>query len=144
MKSIHRAKPSSSRSGTAATELAITFPLLMLFLLGCVDFARIGFHGIVLANAVGTAAHYAASHRVTERNESRWNADVEAIIQAELESIPQFDENDLSIDVDVIEEANGDVRVSVWAHYPFQTVVDWPTIPNVVDVSRTFEFRQFQ
>ena len=51
----------SSEEGSALVELALSVPLLLVMLLGAVEFARVAYASIEVANAAHSAAMYAAS-----------------------------------------------------------------------------------
>ena len=51
----------SSEEGSALVELALSVPLLLIMLLGAVEFARVAYASIEVANAAHSAAMYAAS-----------------------------------------------------------------------------------
>lgn len=132
------------RKGTAATELAITLPLLMTLLLGCIDFGRVGFHAIALTNAVGVGSQYAATNRVTAQTRSVWEAKIKSLIAEELAGDDDFDINQLTVTCSVTTQANDDVRFEVQAQYPFNTLVDWPGITSSLVMTRRFEVIQYQ
>lgn len=132
------------RSGTAATEFALALPLLMTLLLGCVDFGRVGYHAIALANAAGAGAHYGATHRVTDYTRSDWEQNIRDVVTEDFGAVPNFNEDFLSVTVETMDEGDGVVRVKVNAQYPFVTIVNWPGLPHTVDLSQTVEFRQFR
>ena len=48
------------RSGAAAVELAVSLPLLLLLLLGCIDVGRFALRYICLSNAASEAATFAS------------------------------------------------------------------------------------
>lgn len=57
-----RAATRPARRGQALVELAILMPLLLLLLLGAIDFGRIFFGWVAVNNASRIAANYAATH----------------------------------------------------------------------------------
>ena len=48
------------RAGAAVHEFALTAPLLMLIMVGAIDFGRSFYHSVTISNAAGTAAFYGA------------------------------------------------------------------------------------
>lgn len=133
-----------TRPGTAATEFALALPLLMTLLLGCVDFGRVGYHAIALANATGAGARYGATHRVTDYTRSDWEQDIRNAVTEDFGAVPNFNDKLLSVTVETMDEGDGDVRVTVNAQYAFETIVNWPGLPHSIDLSQTVEFRQFR
>lgn len=134
----------AKRAGVVATEFALTLPLLLLIALGCVDFGRVGYYAITVANAAGAGAQNAATHRVTPYTSATWQQEIHDIVEEELAAAPGFDPELLTVLVSSVEEVDGDLRVSVEARYPFETIVDWPGLPNSVELSKSVEFRQFR
>jgi len=51
-----------SRAGQALVELALVLPLLLVLLLGAIDFGRVFFGYVAVTNASRVAANYAATH----------------------------------------------------------------------------------
>lgn len=58
---IRQSRLRSGEDGSALVELALSLPMLSLFLLGAVEFARIAYAAIEVTNAAHSAAVYAAS-----------------------------------------------------------------------------------
>ncbi len=52
------------RAGNAILEFAIGMPLLMLLTFGAVDFARVFYHAVTLANAAGVGAFYGSQNNI--------------------------------------------------------------------------------
>lgn len=118
------------RGGTSAVELALTLPVLMLLVLGCVDFGRVLYSSIALKNAVGAATDYAATHRFTDYTKDAWESRVETRATEEMEGLANFNPDDLNLQIETVEMPDGRVRATVTATYPFQSAVDWPGLPN--------------
>jgi Flp pilus assembly protein TadG len=122
------------RRGTSATEFAIVLPVLLLLLLGCVDFGRAAYWAVALHSAVGSGANYGATHRVSELNRSSWEARLRQRVQEEMQQIPDFDSALLTIQVSTIAETDQTVRLSIVGQYPFETLVEWPGIPGSISL----------
>lgn len=58
---FHRVSPQRSEVGAALVELAVTLPLLVLVLVGTIDFARVFYAAIELTNAARAGAQYGAA-----------------------------------------------------------------------------------
>jgi hypothetical protein len=59
---LSRQRPKGSRRGQALVETALLLPILLILLLGAIDFGRLFFEWINLHQAVRIGANYAASH----------------------------------------------------------------------------------
>lgn len=135
---------SQSRGGTAATELAILLPLITGLCLACVDIGRFGYAYVSLSHAAQAGANCGASHGFTDYSYSDWEATVENAITEEMAGMAGFDPNNLTIDVQTTEEANGLQRISIDLTYPFPLVVSWPGMQNPIPLRRLVTTLQYQ
>lgn len=74
--SMRRAR--GDESGQALVELALTTPLLILLLLGAVEFGRVAFTAIELSNAAKAAAQYGAQNLLTATDQPGMQAVAQA------------------------------------------------------------------
>ncbi|HWB12205.1 MAG TPA: TadE/TadG family type IV pilus assembly protein [Pirellulales bacterium] len=131
-------RPRHDRRATAATELALTLPLLLTLILGCIDFGRIAYTYCVVSNASRTGAEYGATHGFTSYTRASWQSRLEECVTAEMSSVPGFDPSQLQVVIGTISDSYGLFRVTVEVEYPFTTVVPWPgTSQNVLLWSST-------
>jgi Flp pilus assembly protein TadG len=134
----------ASRNGVAATEFAVTIPLLLLLTLACADFGRIAYYDHVVSNAARTGAELGAMRRFTEYTRPDWEASVRQGVLREMHNLPEFHESELTYELATTTDSDGIARVSVELTYPFQTVVAWPGLPAEVPLHEEVEFRQFR
>ncbi|TWT29140.1 TadE-like protein [Thalassoglobus neptunius] len=132
------------RSGAAAVEFAIVLPIILTFLLGCVDYGRALHWSIAVSNAADIGTYYAATHRVSPITVQDWEEKIRTIVIEELDDHPQFSADDLNIQIASVTEVDGNLLVTVSAAYQFRTIVSWPTIPNTIPLKATVTYRQFQ
>lgn len=133
-----------NRRGTAAVELAVVLPVMMLLVLGCIDLGRAVSVHIVLSNAARTAAEYGATHRFTSFTRGAWESQVLQEGQAEMQSAHDFDGSRFSMTVQTVPDPEGFVRVTVTAEYPFKTITQWPGLPHEIPIERSVVARQFR
>jgi hypothetical protein len=117
-----------SRRGVAAIELAVTLPLLVLLLLGCVDVGRLTLRYICLSNAVSEAATFASLNAPGQfGGMPGWIAAVRqrAISESALLS-PPLTAAEIQVDTSVL----ADGLVSVQIESSFETIVSWPGLPH--------------
>ncbi len=138
------ARRDPSRSGTAATELAILLPLITGLCLACVDIGRFGYAYVSLSHAAQAGANCGASHGFTDYSYSDWEAAVEDAITEEMAGMAGFDPNNLVIGVQTTEEANGLQRIAIDLTYPFPLVVSWPGLQNPIPLRRRVTTLQYQ
>ena len=115
--------------GQALLELAITLPLLLLLLLGAVDFGRLYYHFQAVESAATAGAQYgsAASHLAVHTN---------GISRAALGQTADLNSNS----VQVISWVTNSV-LTVTVNSTFSTMVPWPLLPNRLPLSRTVAMR---
>src|SRR6266852_5013673 len=125
-----------SRRGTAAVEFALILPVLMLLLLGCIDFGRFPHSYIAVTNAARAGAGFGSVNPYTTATDKEWNAAIKSAVVDEMTKLNGFDSTQLV--VPSTKPQNGNVTVTV--KYPFQTVVDWsliwPGLPNSVTMQQ--------
>lgn len=132
------------RHGAAALELALTLPVLLLAAFGCVDMGRAASAHLVVCNAARTGADYAATRGVTSFTRDTWEAAIRADVEAEMQSVPDFDSSRLSVQ---IETTPGDfdldcIRVTV--QYQFETITGWPGIPQTIALEHSVCAQRFR
>jgi Flp pilus assembly protein TadG len=115
------------RRGAAATELALLLPVLVLVVLGCVDFGRFAYNYIAVTNAARAGASYGAMNNYTASTYSTWSAGITQTARDEMsQQVGSGNIGNLKVTVaPPIIDANGLRRVRVTASYPFTTVVTW-------------------
>ncbi|QDT34170.1 TadE/TadG family type IV pilus assembly protein [Thalassoglobus polymorphus] len=138
------AKNGVGREGTAATELAIMLPVLLTFLLGCVDYGRVTYWAISVSNANATGCFYGATHRLSSLNSDAWEEKIQLLIAEELSENHGFEPDNLSSEIETELDANEILLVTVRTSYAFRTIVNWPGLPHEVALSESVTFRQFR
>src|SRR5262249_53885120 len=116
-------------------------PVLMVVILGCVDFGRFAFCYIALTNAARAGAGLGCMHPNTTATSSAWQAQVTQAVAAEMSQDPGFGSTKFTATAVSVTESNGMWRVEVSATYSFTTLVSWPGIPSNVTLSRTVVLR---
>lgn len=145
MRAIRFAKRKTRLRGVAAVEFAIILPLLMLIILGAIDFGRFAHAHIAVTNAARAGAGYGIMNPFNTADTTAKNVWVTAVTQAvrdELQQVidadTQFNEADLEVTATRVRETDstgtpttsGLMRVTVDATYPFETFIAWPGIPS--------------
>jgi Flp pilus assembly protein TadG len=132
------------RSGTSAVEFVCVLPVCVAIVLGAVDLGRFAHYDNVLSNAARVGAEYGATHRRTARNLLSWEQRTEEAVQAEAAHLPNYEADLLEVTVTNI-ETPGELRtVEVTASYPFETIVNWPGIPDRVDFELSVSYQEYR
>ncbi len=113
-------------------EFAITASLLILILLGCVDFGRFVYAYVSVSNTACEGANFGSLHGVAEfGNVGNWRT---AVVNATL-----AENNDISIsasDVTVDTSVLTNKIVSVQVVHQFQLLTAWPGLPATLTLTR--------
>lgn len=142
--SAERCQPLKRRRGGAAIEFALVLPLLVLCVLGVVDFARVYATTLSLRNAARAGAEQAATHRLTPLTQTAWEQRIRAAVLDEIQSAPQFDPVRLITGWTAVTNAHGQLAIEVTTQYPFQTIVSWPGIPQSITLRASVVMEQFR
>jgi len=128
------------RHGLATVELALVLPLLMLIILGCVDFGRFAYTYIAVTNASRTGASFGALNPFTTATQTTWTNEVRQKVVDDMSAFPDFDPiNNIQFSRSI--DAGGLWRVRVQVTYPFKCIVSWPGIPSQLNLTRAVEMR---
>jgi Flp pilus assembly protein TadG len=124
-------------------------PLLVMIVLGCVDFGRFAYNHIALTNAARAGAGYAMMNNYSSSTQGTWVANITAAATAEMTGQTGYNASSMTVSapVDTV-ESTGLHRVQVTVSYPFQTLVNWNwvgfAIPNSITMQRTIVVRMIR
>jgi Flp pilus assembly protein TadG len=128
------------RRAAAAAELALLLPLLVTIALGCVDFGRIFYMNIAVANAARVGAGVASFSPVSAGSWTNWENAIRAAVTEELAQQTGFDPDRLTVATPVITtEGAGFSRVRVQVRYRFSMIINWVLLPNEVELGHAVE-----
>ena len=122
------------RRASAAVELAIMLPFLLLLLVICVDFARIYRLSLTLTNCARNGALYGSI-------DPSYAKDTSGIQNAALIDAGDLAPQTPSVNSKTGNDASGYPYVSVTVTGTFQTITRYPGIPSPMTVARTVEMR---
>lgn len=121
------AQGTPTRRGVAAAELAILVPLLTFFFLIAIDYARVHYVTVILANCARNGAMYASD----PFTQARASGPYTSVEQAALADAHHLDPRP------TIATLYGSDYVEVSASYTFTTIARYPGIPNTLNLKRT-------
>ncbi|MGV2335023.1 MAG UNVERIFIED_CONTAM: pilus assembly protein [Planctomycetaceae bacterium] len=126
--------PDQSRRGVATVELAVSLPLLLLLLLGCIDAGRFTLRYICLANATSESATFASLNPPGKFGGlPGWITAVQqrAITESSLLN-PPLNAAQILVDTSVLDDG----LVSVQVQTSFGTLINWPGLPHTWTMTR--------
>jgi Flp pilus assembly protein TadG len=132
VRSVHARR--RERRGVAAVELAVLAPFLVFLVLIAVDFGRIFYMSVTLANCARNGALYEADPYV--RIESTYKNLTDAAL-ADAPNLMNDPKNKPVVTSTSGTDAQGVPYVEVTVKCHFNTVSKFPGIPNDVDLART-------
>lgn len=119
------------------TELGLALPVLMMIAIMCGDLSRFAYFHVSLTNAVRAGAAFASQNPYTANTRAQWNQEVQDKIVQELNKMNIYSSAKLTMATPTVtEDADGYNRVNVQAQYVFDPVINWPAIPNTLNLSR--------
>jgi Flp pilus assembly protein TadG len=145
--STRRTRNLARRRGAAAVEFAIILPLLILLVLGCVDFGRFAYTFIAVTNAARAGAEYASTTPVTLNSSASltaWKTQVRQWVLLEMGGRFETDETTIAVNVVTPTTHPAPVWITVQVTHPFAMAVPWPLLPDTMSLSRTVQMRMIR
>lgn len=133
-----------NRRGTAATELALALPLLMLLVLAASDFGRVFHAREVVSNAARSGASADACRGFTPLTRASWESYVREAAAEEMQNLASYNDGDMTCEVEVTGAETSYPRTAVTIQYQFQTLVAWPGLPRTIDIQERVEIQRFR
>jgi Flp pilus assembly protein TadG len=122
------------RCAAATVELSLVLPMLVFLLLVGMDYSRVFYASVIVANCA--------------RNGAMWMTDPNLADRSAFDTIDEAvaaDASDLTGTMQVTTNTGTDSSGYEWSEvtvvYPFQTVISYPGIPSQVNISRTVRMR---
>ncbi len=122
------------RPASSAIELALLLPILAMFFLFTVDFARLYYHYSIVTNCARNGALYGSDP--TSMPESPY-ANVTAAALADASNLNPQPTVTSNNGVD----SAGNPYVEVTVVYPFSTISNYPGLSNPINLTRTVRMR---
>ena len=146
---FHPAVTRYCRRATAATELVMILPLLMVIVFGGMDLARAVRFYMVISNAARVGAEYGATHRFTSHTYSAWKSRIQDAVTEELAEIdddPALDEFEIKVSTNRIDNPTDTelVLVRVEVKTNFEPTFKWPGLPATIELKHHVHMRQFR
>ena len=123
--------------GQSAMEFALLAPILLILMLGVVDFGRVYFAYISVTNGARNGAHFASQGTGAA-------ADIDGIRAAaivETSDLLNTSETNPDVSVATGTDSQGRLYADVTMTYTFSSIFPWPGLPSSIDVDRTVRAR---
>ena len=137
-----------SRAGSALVELALVLGLLLLILMGTIDFARIFFAGVTAVDAARACVQYGSQSNTYTGDFTGMQAAADENAQDLSATTPSSQRfckcengNDVNCVTETCTEGAPQIYVQVEMQSTFNTLVDFPGIPSVTGLTRKATFR---
>ncbi len=126
------------KRGQSLVEFGLMLPILVLLVLGAIDFGRVFFAYVSVTNGARNGADYAAFHCSPSCDEDG----IRNAVVADTSDLPNASPTNPAVTVTTDGWFGPDHRrVDVTVTYTFSTIFSWPGIPDSIDVARTVTAR---
>lgn len=132
--------------GQSLAEFALLLPILMIMVLGAIDFGRAYFAYVSVTNASRNAAQYGSFNTIRANDEDCTDGNcLRLAAVADTGNLLNTSGTNPEVTTEpcgvssLDDQGNECVRVTVT--YNFETLVPWPGLPNSFDISRTVQMR---
>jgi Flp pilus assembly protein TadG len=130
------------RRGVAAVELAVCLPFLAFLFLIAVDYCRLFYFSLTIENCARNGAQFgsqAANSQDWQNNGALIASIQDATLADGAGLTPPLDAKNVTISNGT--DADGHPMVLVKVNYPFQTITNFPGIPNSTNLVRQAQMR---
>jgi Flp pilus assembly protein TadG len=128
--------PKSSR-GQSMVEFAVILPVLLLLVMGAVDFGRAYFAYVSVTNGARNGAQYASQSPVAAEDA---DAIREAVL-ADTSDLLNTSETNPEVSITTGTDGRGGLYADVTVSYTYGTIFPWPGLPGSIDLARTVRAR---
>ncbi len=129
-----------SDRGQALVELALIAPVLIILMLGVIDYGRVYFAYISVTNGARVGADYAA----TGPAEAADTAGIKAAALTDTSDLLDQSPTNPDVTVTTANDSQGRLYADVTMTYTFSTLFPWPGLPTSIDIERTVRSRVVQ
>ncbi len=129
-----------SKRGQSLAEFALILPVLVLLMLGTIDFGRVFFAYVSVTNAARNGADYASFSSVAANDLTG----IRAAVVGDTGDLLNTSDSNPQVTSTTGTDSQGRLYADVTVTYAFSTIFPWPGLPDTVDVSRTVTARVAQ
>ena len=125
------------KRGQSLVEFGLMLPVLMLLVLGAIDFGRVYFAYISVTNGARNGADYAS----TGTAEAADLAGIRAAVVTDTDDLLNTSPTNPGVAAVTGTDSQGRLYSDVTVSYTFTTMFPWPGIPSSMNVERTVRAR---
>ena len=126
-----------SDRGQALVELAMIAPVLIILMLGVIDYGRVYFAYISVTNGARIGADYAAIGPTQAAD----TAAIKAAALGDTTDLLNLSPTNPEVTVVTASDSQGSLYADVTMTYTFTTLFPWPGLPTSIDIERTVRSR---
>ncbi len=126
-----------SKRGQALAEFALVVPVLIILVLGAIDFGRVFFAYVSVTNAARNGADYASTSAV----EAADLDGIRAAVVGDTGDLLNTSGNNPQVTATTGTDSQGRLYADVTVTYAFSTIFPWPGLPSSFDVVRSVTAR---
>lgn len=129
--------------GQALVEFALIAPVLIILMLGVIDYGRVYFAHISVTNAARNGAHYASANCDPTCDAADLTG-IQGAAVAETGDLLATSPTNPSVSATTGTDSQGRLYADVTVQYTFNTIFPWPGLPNSFNVARLVRARVAQ
>ena len=126
--------------GQALVELALIAPILIILMLGVIDYGRVYFAYVSVTNGARVGADYAAIGPTQAAD----TAAIKAAALGDTGDLLNQSPTNPDVTVTTANDSQGRLYADVTMTYTFSTLFPWPGLPTSINVERTVRSRVAQ
>ncbi len=126
--------------GQAIVELALIAPILIILMLGVIDYGRVYFAYVSVTNGARIGADYASSSATRAAD----TAGIKAAALGDTTDLLGQSPTNPEVTVVTANDSQGNLYADVTMTYTFSTLFPWPGLPTSINVERTVRSRVAQ
>ncbi len=126
--------------GQALVELALIAPILIILMLGVIDYGRVYFAYVSVTNGARIGADYASGSATKAAD----TAGIKAAALGDTTDLLNQSDTNPNVSVTTANDSQGRLYADVTMTYTFSTLFPWPGLPSSINIERTVRSRVAQ
>ncbi len=142
MKLAKRMRPSLRRiirgkRGQSLVEFALIAPVLIILMLGTIDYGRVYFAYVSVTNGARNGAHFASDSSTAAQDTDG----IRTAVLGDTSDLLDTSSENPAVVVATGTDSQGRLYADVTVSYTFSTIFPWPGLPTSMNVERTVRSR---